>query len=191
MNILLLGPQGSGKGTQANRIAAEYGIPHIASGDMLRAAMAAGTPLGLKVKPIYDAGELVPDEIMVGLIRERLEEPDTNDGFALDGFPRTIRQAEALDATLREIGRELTVVFALQVPDGICVERLLGRATVEGRPDDTPEAIRKRLEIYHRETEPVIEHYRTQGILVTIHGEGTPNEVFAELQAALEQAAVR
>jgi len=191
VNILLLGPQGSGKGTQANRIAAEYGIPHIASGDMLRAAMAAGTPLGLKVKPIYDAGELVPDEIMVGLIRERLEEPDTNDGFALDGFPRTIRQAEALDATLREIGRELTVVFALQVPDGICVERLLGRATVEGRPDDTPEAIRKRLEIYHRETEPVIEHYRTQGILVTIHGEGTPNEVFAELQAALEQAAVR
>ena len=191
MNILLLGPQGSGKGTQANRIAAEYGIPHIASGDMLRAAMAAGTPLGLKVKPIYDAGELVPDEIMVGLIRERLEEPDTTDAFALDGFPRTIRQAEALDATLREIGRELTVVFALQVPDGICVERLLGRATVEGRPDDTPEAIRKRLEIYHRETKPVIEHYRTQGILVTIHGEGTPNEVFAELQAALEQAAVR
>jgi len=191
VNILLLGPQGSGKGTQANRIAAEYGIPHIASGDMLRAAMAAGTPLGLKVKPIYDAGELVPDEIMVGLIRERLEEPDTNNGFALDGFPRTIGQAEALDGTLREIGRELTVVFALQVPDEICVERLLGRATIEGRPDDTPEAIRKRLEIYHRETEPVIEHYRTQGILVTIHGEGRPNEVFAEIQAALEQVAVR
>jgi len=187
----LLGPQGSGKGTQANRIAAEYGIPHIASGDMLRAAISAGTPLGLQVKPIYEAGELVPDETMVGLIRERLEEPDTTGGFVLDGFPRTIRQAEALDATLREIGQELTVVFALQVPDEICVERLLGRAQIEGRPDDTPEAIRTRLEIYHRETKPVIEHYRTQGILVTIHGERTPNEVFSELQAALEQVAVR
>jgi adenylate kinase len=191
VNILLLGPQGSGKGTQADRIAAEYGIPHIASGDMLRAAIAAGTPLGVQVKPIYEAGELVPDEIMVGLIRERLEEPDTADGFVLDGFPRTIRQAEALDATLRKIGQELTVVFALQVPDEICVERLLGRAQIEGRPDDTPEAIRTRLEIYHRETKPVIEHYRTQGILVTVHGEGTPNEVFAEIQAALEQVAVR
>jgi len=191
VNILLLGPQGSGKGTQANRIAAEYGIPHIASGDMLRAAISAGTPLGLQVKPIYEAGELVPDETMVGLIRERLEEPDTTGGFVLDGFPRTIRQAEALDATLREIGQELTVVFALQVPDEICVERLLGRAQIEGRPDDTPEAIRTRLEIYHRETKPVIEHYRTQGILVTIHGERTPNEVFSELQAALEQVAVR
>ena len=191
MNILLLGPQGSGKGTQADRLSAEYGIPHIASGDMLRAAIAAGTPLGLEVKPIYEAGELVPDETMVGLIRERLEEPDTTDGFVLDGFPRTIRQAEALDATLREIGQELTVVFALQVPDEICIERLLGRAQIEGRPDDTPEAIRTRLEIYHRETKPVIEHYRTQGILVTIHGERTPNEVFAEIQAAVEQVAVR
>jgi len=187
----MLGPQGSGKGTQADRIAAEYGIPHIASGDMLRAAIAAGTPLGLQVKPIYEKGELVPDEIIVGLIRERLEEADTADGFVLDGFPRTIGQAESLDATLREIGRELTVVFALQVPDEICVERLLGRAHIEGRPDDTPEAIRTRLDIYHRETEPVIEHYRTQGSLVTIHGEGTPNEVFAEIQAALEQVAVR
>jgi adenylate kinase len=191
VNILLLGPQGSGKGTQADRLSAEYGIPHIASGDMLRAAIAAGTPLGLQVKPIYEAGELVPDETMVGLIRERLEEPDTTDGFVLDGFPRTIRQAEALDATLREIGQELTVVFALQVPDEICIERLLGRAQIEGRPDDTPDAIRTRLEIYHRETKPVIEHYRTQGILVTIHGERTPNEVFAEIQAAVEQVAVR
>jgi len=191
VNILLLGPQGSGKGTQADRIAAEYGIPHIASGDMLRAAIAAGTPLGLQVKPTYEAGELVPDETMVGLIGERLEEPDTTAGFVLDGFPRTIRQAEALDAMLREIGQELTVVFALQVPDEICIERLLGRAQIEGRPDDTPDAIRTRLEIYHRETKPVIEHYRTQGILVTIHGERTPNEVFAEIQAAVEQVAVR
>jgi adenylate kinase len=191
VDILLLGPQGSGKGTQAKRIAAEYGIPHIATGDMLRAAMAAGTPLGLKVKPIYDAGRLVPDEIMIELIRERLDEPDAADGFVLDGFPRTMPQAEAFDAMLREIARELTVVFALQVSDEICVARLLKRAQEEGRVDDTPEAIRTRLDLYHRETEPLIEHYRTQGILVTIHGDGTPNEVFAEIQATLEQVAVR
>jgi adenylate kinase len=191
VNILLLGPQGSGKGTQAKRIAGEYGIPHIATGDMLRAAMAAETPLGRTVKPIYDAGGLVPDEIMIELIRERLDEPDAADGFVLDGFPRTMPQAEAFDAMLREIARELTVVFALQVSDEICVERLLKRAEDEGRPDDTPEAIRTRLDLYHRETEPLIEHYRTQGILVTIHGDGTPNEVFAEIQQALEQVAVR
>ncbi|HYY63531.1 MAG TPA: adenylate kinase [Gaiellaceae bacterium] len=191
MNILMLGPQGSGKGTQAKRIAAEYGIPHIATGDMLRTAIDAGTPLGLRVKPIYDAGELVPDEIMIELIRERLDEPDAAEGFVLDGFPRTTPQADAFDAMLREIGRELTVVFALQVTDEVCIERLLKRAREEGRTDDTPEAIRTRLEIYHRETEPLVEHYRAQGSLVTIHADGTPNEVFAEIQAALEQVAVR
>jgi adenylate kinase len=191
VKILLLGPQGSGKGTQAKRISAEYGIPHIATGDMLRVAIAAGTPLGQQVKPILERGQLVPDELMIELIRERLEEPDAAEGFVLDGFPRTMPQAEALDAMLREIGRELTVVFALQVLDEICIERLLRRAREEQRPDDTPEAIRTRLELYHRETEPLIEHYRTQGVLVPIHADGTPNEVFAEIQAALEQVAVR
>ena len=191
MNLLLLGPQGSGKGTQARRISAEYGIPHIATGDKLRAAIASGTPLGLEVKPILDRGELVPDELIIDLIRERLDEPDAADGFVLDGFPRTMGQADALDSMLREIGRELTVVFALQVSDEICIERLLKRAREEQRPDDTPEAIRRRLELYHRETEPLIEHYRTLGVLVPIHADGTPNEVFAEIQAALEQVAVR
>ena len=191
MNILLLGPQGSGKGTQAKRISAEYAIPHIATGDMLRAAIEAGTPLGRQVAPILESGQLVPDELMIDLIRERLEEPDTAPGFILDGFPRTTSQADALDAMLREIGRELTIVFALQVSDEICIERLLKRAREEGRPDDTPEAIRTRLELYHRETEPLIEHYRAQGYLVTIHADGTPNQVFAEIQAALEQLAVR
>ena len=191
MNILLLGPQGSGKGTQARRISAEYGISQIAAGDMLRAAIALGTPLGLEVKPILDRGELVPDELIIDLIRERLEEPDAAEGFVLDGFPRTMPQADALDSMLREIGRELTVVFALQVSDEICIERLLKRAREEQRPDDTPEAIRTRLELYHRETEPLIEHYRTLGVLIPIHADGTPNEVFAEIQAALEQVAVR
>ena len=191
MNILLLGPQGSGKGTQAKRISAEYGITEIATGDMLRDAIEAGTPLGLQVKPIMDSGLLVPDELMIDLIRERLDGAEAAGGFVLDGFPRTTRQADALDAMLREIGRELTVVFALQVSDAICIERLLKRAREEGRPDDTPEAIQTRLELYHRETEPLIEHYRTQGNLVPIHADGTPNEVFAEIQATLEQLAVR
>jgi adenylate kinase len=191
VNILLLGPQGSGKGTQAKRIAAEYAIPHIATGDMLRAAITAGTPLGRRVKPILEAGELVPDDIMIDLIRERLGDDDAQDGFVLDGFPRTTAQADALDAMLREIARELTIVFELQVSDEICAARLLKRAREEGRPDDTPEAIATRLELYHRETEPLVEHYRAQGILVGIHADGTPNEVFAEIQAALEQVAVR
>ena len=191
MDILLLGPQGSGKGTQARRISAEYGIPHIATGDILRAAIAEGTPLGQQVKPILEGGELVPDELIIEVIRERLEEPDAAAGFVLDGFPRTMGQADALDSVLREIGRELTVVFALQVSDEICIERLLKRARDEQRTDDTPDAIRRRLELYHRETEPLIEHYRTLGILLTIHADGTPNEVFAEIQAALEQVAVR
>jgi adenylate kinase len=191
VDILLLGPQGSGKGTQARRISAEYGIPHIATGDMLRAAIAEGTPLGQEVKPILEGGELVPDELIIEVIRERLEEPDAAAGFVLDGFPRTMGQADALDSVLREIGRELTVVFALQVSDEICIERLLKRARDEQRTDDTPDAIRRRLELYHRETEPLIEHYRTLGILLTIHADGTPNEVFAEIQAALEQVAVR
>jgi len=191
MNILLLGPQGSGKGTQAKRISAEYGVPQIATGDMLRAAVASDTPLGLQVKPILERGELVPDALMIDLIRERLEEPDAAEGFVLDGFPRTTPQADALDSMLREIARELTVVFALQVSDEICIERLLKRAREERRTDDTPDAIRTRLVLYHRETEPLIEHYRTQGVLIPVHADGSPNEVFAEIQAALEQVAVR
>jgi adenylate kinase len=191
MNILILGPQGSGKGTQAQRIAASYDIPHIATGDMLREAITEGTELGRRVKPLYDAGQLVPDDLMIELIRQRLEHDDVDDGFILDGFPRTIAQAEALDAMLREIERPLTVVLQLDVSEDVCVERLLKRAAEEGREDDTPEAIRTRLDLYRRETEPVVEHYRTQGSLVVIHGDRLVNEVFDEIQQALEQAAVR
>ena len=172
MNLLVLGPQGAGKGTQAKRIAAEYEIPHVATGDMFRAEQTAGTDFGRQVGEIMQRGDLVPDELMIELIRERLEEPDAAEGFVLDGFPRTTPQADALDSMLREIGRELTVVFALQVSDEICIERLLKRAREEQRPDDTPEAIRTRLELYHRETEPLIEHYRTVGVLVPIHAGG-------------------
>jgi adenylate kinase len=191
VNVLLLGPQGSGKGTQAKRISAEYGIPHIATGDMLRSAIASGTPLGQKLKPILESGQLVSDDLMIELIRDRLEAPDTELGFILDGFPRTMPQAAALDAMLREIGRELDVVFELQVPDSVSYERLLKRAAEEGRTDDTPEVIRERLETYHRETEPLVELYRARGNLVGIHGDRPIDEVFAEIQAALEQVAVR
>jgi adenylate kinase len=187
LNILLLGPQGAGKGTQAKRISVEYGIPHIASGEILRAEMAAGTELGRRVKDVYDRGDLVSDDLMIELIKTRLSQPDTEPGFILDGFPRTTVQAEALDQILGEIGRTFTVVFALQIPDAVAFERLRRRAEIEGRPDDTDEAIRRRLDNYHRETAPLIEHYRTRGSLVPIHGERSENEVFAEIQAALEQ----
>jgi adenylate kinase len=190
VNILLLGPQGSGKGTQAKRISDAYGIPHIATGDMLRSAISAETELGRKVKPIYDSGGLVPDDLMIELIRDRLTESDTDNGFVLDGFPRTLAQAEALDPMLREIGKELTVVFALQLPEQVCIDRLTKRAQVEGRVDDTPEAIAKRLELYHRETEPLVEWYRIRSNVVTIHADRSMNEVFGEIQQALEQAAV-
>jgi adenylate kinase len=191
VNILLLGPQGSGKGTQAKRISAEYGLTHIATGEMLRATIAAGTPLGQRLKPIVESGELVPDELMIELIRDRLDLEDTGPGFILDGFPRTMTQAQALDLMLREIGRDLDVVFELQVPDGVCIERLLKRAQEEGRADDTLEVITERLGTYHRETEPLVEHYRTRGNLVGIHAGRSINEVFSEIQDALEQVAVR
>jgi adenylate kinase len=191
LNILLLGPQGSGKGTQAKRISAEYGIPHVATGDMLREAIAAGTELGRRVKPILARGDLVPDEDMISLIRERLSRDDTAEGFVLDGFPRTMAQAEALDAMLREIVRELTIVFELQLPEEVCIERLVRRARLEGRVDDTPEVVKRRLELYHRETEPLIEHYRATGKLVGIHADRPIPEVFAEIQEALDHLSVR
>jgi adenylate kinase len=190
LDVLLLGVQGSGKGTQAKRIASDYGLAHIATGDMLRAAMEADTPLGRRVRPIYDAGELVPDDLMIDLIRERLLAPDTESGFILDGFPRTMPQADALNSMLSEIDRPLSVVFELQVPDEIAIERLHKRAMEEGRPDDTPEAIAKRIELYHRETKPLVSHYRLAGNLVGIHGSQPANDVFAEIQEALDQARV-
>jgi adenylate kinase len=186
----MLGPQGAGKGTQAKRISAEYGIPHIASGEILRAEMAAGTDLGRRVKDVYDRGDLVSDDLMIELIRNRLDQPDTESGFILDGFPRTTVQAEALDSILSDIGRAFSVVFALQISDEVAFERLRRRAAIEGRADDTDDAIRRRLDNYHRVTEPLIEYYRVRGNLVPIHGDGSENEVFAEIQRALEQVPV-
>jgi adenylate kinase len=187
LNVLLLGPQGAGKGTQAKRISSEYGIPHIASGEILRAEMDAGTEFGKRIKEVYDRGDLVSDDLMIELIRSRLEQPDAEAGFVLDGFPRTTVQAEALDSILSDIARSFSVVFALQIPDEVAFERLRKRAEVEGRADDTDEAIQRRLDNYHRETEPLVEYYRVRGNLVPIHGARSENEVFAEIQRALEQ----
>jgi adenylate kinase len=149
--------------------------------------MQAGTELGLRVKDVYDRGDLVSDGLMIELIRTRLQQLDTEAGFVLDGFPRTTVQAEALDAMFAEIGRSFSVVFALQIPDATAFERLRKRAQVEGRADDTDEGIKRRLDNYHRETEPLIEYYRVRGNLVPIHGDRSENEVFAEIQSALEQ----
>ena len=186
MNLLVLGPQGSGKGTQATRIAAEYGIPHVSTGEMFRAAIAEGSELGRRVDPILASGELVPDELTVALIRERLAAPDAGDGFVLDGFPRNLAQAEALDAMLGEIGRMLDAVLFFDLSDEIATERIRGRALDERREDDTPETIARRLAIYHEQTEPVVERYRATGKLVPLHAERTIGEVAAEIDEALE-----
>jgi adenylate kinase len=190
LDVLLLGVQGSGKGTQAKRLASEYDIVHLSTGDMLRRAIAEGNELGRKVEPILDAGDLVPDELMIELIRDRIQSPATADGFILDGFPRTMAQADALDAMLSEIDRPLAVVFELQIPDEVAIERLRKRAVEEGRSDDTPEAISKRIALYHQQTKPLVAHYRLAGNLVGIHGDRPVNEVFAEVQQAIEQAKV-
>jgi adenylate kinase len=191
VNLLLLGPAGSGKGTQAARVAVEYGIPHVSTGDMFRAAMAAGTELGRRVRPLYDAGELIPDDVTVALIEERLGEEDAAPGFVLDGFPRNLAQAEALDAMLEEIGRGLDAVLFFDLPHDVARERLLGRAGQEGRTDDTPDAIARRLAIYEQQTAPVVEHYRATGKLVPLHADRPVDEVFAQIQQALDQVAAR
>jgi adenylate kinase len=187
--LLVLGPQGAGKGTQAQRIAEEYSVPHISTGEMYRAAIAAGTPLGQQVEPLLAAGKLVPDEITIPLIRDRLAEPDAADGFVLDGYPRNLAQAEALDAMLNEVGITLQAILFFDLRDGVATERLLKRASAEGRPDDTPEVIAERLRTYHEQTEPIVEHYRVTGRLVPLHADRSIEEVWAEIQNALEQVA--
>jgi adenylate kinase len=187
VNLLVLGPQGAGKGTQAKRISANYGIPHVSTGDMFRAAVAAGTPLGKQVEPLLKEGILVPDELTVSLIRERLSADDAAEGFVLDGFPRNLNQARALDDMLRDIDRRLDAILFFDIPDSVGMERALNRAEIEHRNDDTREVIARRLATYHDETEAVVEHYRTTGTLVPLHAGRTVEEVWREVEDALRQ----
>jgi len=193
VEILLLGPQGSGKGTQAKRIAAEFEIPHIATGDIIRAMKEEDSPLGGELKAVYDRGDLVDDELMIRLIEDRLGRDDASEGFILDGFPRTMPQAEALDDLLLELGRDLDVVLEFQLSNPETLrERLLKRARDEGRSDDTPEAIERRLELYWEQTAPLVEYYRSKhGNVVGIHAERTVDDVYREIQESLDQVGAR
>jgi len=189
LDIVILGPPGAGKGTQGKLIAADAEIPHVNTGEMFRAECAASTELGERVRSILDDGDLVPDELTIEVVRARLAQDDTAGGFVLDGFPRTLAQAEALDRVLVEIDRgELCVVLDFQVSDEIALQRLLGRAGVEGRSDDVPDRVQHRLDVYHEKSEPLVEYYRARGILVGIHADRTVEEVFAEVQQVLATA---
>jgi adenylate kinase len=193
LNILLLGPQGSGKGTQAKRLAGTYGLAHIATGDMIREMKERPTELGAELKEVYDRGDLVSDDLMIRLIRDRLDRGDTLPGFVLDGFPRTMAQAEALDELLQELGRGVDIVLEFQVADRQELrDRMLRRAAEENRSDDTPEAIERRLELYERETAPLVEWYRTtRGNVVGIHADRAVDEVFHEITEALDSVEAR
>jgi len=183
--IVILGRQGAGKGTQAARLARHLGIEHVATGDMFRAAARAGTPLGLEVKRYLDAGNLVPDDVTAGLLEQRLSDPGLlHRGFVLDGFPRTGAQARELDHILAD--HPVDVVVNLEVPTEVVLERIAGRRSAEGRDDDSDEAIARRLDLYERETAPLVSLYRERGLLVEVDGVGEPDEVFERVIKAVE-----
>lgn len=211
-DLILLGPPGAGKGTQASRIVEDYSIPHISTGDMLRAALKNQTAMGLEAKRYMDAGELVPDSVVIGIVRDRLQEPDTAGGFLLDGFPRTIPQAEALDDTLASIGRGVSKALAILVDEDELVRRLTGRricrdcqvpfhmvfspSAEEGvcdkcggelyqRDDDSESTVRNRLAVYAQQTEPLIAYYDAQSVLARIDGEQSPDQVYEHLKEAI------
>jgi adenylate kinase len=185
LNLILTGPPGSGKGTQAKRLVEKYGIPQISTGDILREAVASGSEVGKRAKAIMDRGDLVPDEVVIEIVRQRLARPDCKKGFVLDGFPRTAPQAVALDGILRDQGREPARVIALTVADDELRRRILSRA--EGRADDNEAAVVKRLEVYKRDTAPVLTHYGRS--VKAIDGIGTMDEITARIERALEARA--
>lgn len=214
MNLILLGGPGAGKGTQAKLIVEEYKIPQISTGDMLREAVKQGTELGKKAKEYMDKGELVPDEIVIGIVRDRLKQPDCEKGFILDGFPRTIAQAEALDKMLDEIGKKIDAVINIYVPEEEIVKRIVNRRTCKKcgaiyhliysppkesnkcdkcggelyqRDDDKEETVRERLRVYKQQTEPLIEYYEKKGILYNVDGTKDINGVFEEIKGVLSK----
>lgn len=189
MRIVLLGAPGSGKGTQAKRLKVELGLAHISTGDLLRAAVKAGTPLGVKAKAVMEAGQLVSDDIVLGLLEERLGEADTQGGFILDGYPRNLAQADALDALLTRLHQPLDAVVKLNVPDADIVKRCEIRFEQEHRADDNPETVRKRLAVYAEQTAPVADFYARRGVLTEIDGVGDIAAIGDRMLAALHQRA--
>jgi adenylate kinase len=185
MRIIFIGPPGAGKGTQAERIVATYRLAHLSTGDMLRAARDAKTEIGQKADGYMSRGQLVPDEIIIAIIANRLEDPDCGSGYLLDGFPRTIAQAEALDAMLRQRSTPLDTVLELDVPEDELFRRLAGR----GRTDDKPEVIRERLVAYRQQTAPLLDYYARQGLLQKVNGLGTVDEIFARVKTELDRLA--
>ncbi len=186
MRIVLLGAPGSGKGTQAALLVKELGLTHISSGELLRSAAKAGTELGLKAKSIIDRGELVSDEIMLGLIKERLSQPDVQDGFILDGYPRNIVQAGALDELLDGLGQPVEEALQIDVDVEQAVQRIARRAAKEGRSDDTEEVARNRMKIYSVQTAPVVDYYAKKGVLTRVLGDGTAQEVAQRIKGVLQ-----
>lgn len=185
MRLVLLGAPGSGKGTQAARLKAHLQVPHISTGDLLRAEVAAGSKLGLEAKEVMARGNLVSDEILLGMLEDRFSRPDTAGGFILDGYPRNLAQADALDQLLSRIGQPMDHAVQLEVPTELLVERIAGRAQAEGRADDTPESVRNRLNVYDTQTAPVIEFYRQHGQLTVVDGVGSLDDVFNRITTAL------
>jgi adenylate kinase len=184
--ILLLGPPGAGKGTQAAILVERLGIPQISTGDMLRAAVRAGTPVGREARAYMERGDLVPDDVVIGVAEERLDQPDARRGFVLDGFPRTTGQARALDRLLERLDVSLERCLALEVDDDALVGRLLRRKAIEGRDDDSEAVIRNRMQVYRAETEPLLAYYRNCGVLTEVDGKGSVDEVAKRIEEALE-----
>jgi adenylate kinase len=188
VNIVLFGPPGAGKGTQAKLLQEKRGLPQLSTGDILRQAIAAGTDLGLKCKAVMDKGELVSDETVIGIIGQRYDQPDCANGAVFDGFPRTIPQAEALDAMLANRGKQIDKVLELKVDDAVLLSRVEARIRQGGilRADDTPETLKHRLGVYYRNTAPLIDYYKKQSKLVTLDGMAPIDEVTAQINRALD-----